>query len=71
MGEVFDFREECVTLERKNAQELNERIRKDEVDCEKAEKRKVSRPTRNTYEMYKNELFNRVWEEERVPRKWN
>ena len=49
--------------------------------CEKQKNGKAVGPDEIPYEMYKNgggvlidrmtELFNRVWEEERVPREWN
>ena len=83
VGEVSEVREGCVTLERKNADELNERISREEVEkCVKRQKNgKAAGPDGLPYEMYKNggevvidrmtELFNQVWEEERVPRMWN
>ncbi|XP_063857805.1 uncharacterized protein LOC135099405 isoform X1 [Scylla paramamosain] len=83
VGEMFSVREECVTLERKNADELDERISRDEVErCVRRQKNgKAAGPDDIPYEFYKNggevvidrmtELFNRVWDEERVPRKWN
>ena len=83
VGEVFDVRAECVTLERKDANELNERISKQEVEkCVKKQKNgKAAGPDDIPYEFYKNggeivvekmnKLFNQVWMEERVPRKWN
>ena len=83
VDEVFDIREGCVTLERKNADELNERISREEVErCVKRQKNgKAAGLDEIPYEMYKNggevlidrmtDLFNQVWEEERVPRMWN
>ena len=85
VGEVLgaSARKECVTLERKNAVGLNERISREEVEkCVKRQKNgKSASPGGIPYEMYKNggevvidritELFNQVWEEERVPRMWN
>ena len=80
---MYEVRPECVTLERRDANELNERIDRDEVvRCVKRQKNdKAAGLDDIPYEFYKNggevmidrmtELFNRVWEEERVPRKWN
>ena len=83
VGEVFDVREGCVTMERKDADELNERISREEVEkCVKRQKNgKAAGPDGIPYEFYKHggevvidsmtKLFNRVWEGERVPKKWN
>ena len=83
VGEVFDARGECLTLERKDAGELDEWISIDEVKkCVKRQKNgKAAGPDEIPYEMYKNggatvsermtEVFNRVWREEKVPEKWN
>ena len=75
VGEVLgaSAREECVTLERKNADELNERIRREEVDkCVKRQKNEKAADPDGIpyYEMHKNggevvidgmtELFNQV-----------
>ena len=72
VGEVFDVREGCVTLERKNADELDVRISREEVEkCVKRQKNgKAAGPDEIPYEMYKNggevmidrmtELFNQV-----------
>ncbi|MPC47097.1 hypothetical protein E2C01_040832 [Portunus trituberculatus] len=56
VGEVFGVREGCVTLERKNAGELNEKISKEEVErCVKRQKNgKAAGPDGIPYEMYKN-----------------
>ena len=56
VGGVFDAREGCVTLERKNANELNERISREEVErCVKRQKNgKAAGPYEIPYEMYKN-----------------
>ena len=73
VGEVFDVDE---GLERKDADELNERISREEVEkCVKKQKNgKAAGPDEIPYELYKNggevvidrmtELFNQVWEEE-------
>ena len=83
VGEELNVRVDCVTLERKDANELNEEISRDEVvRCVRRQKNgKAAGPDDIPYEFYKNggevaidrmtELFNRVWEEEKVPRKWN
>ena len=83
MSETFEVREECVTLERKEAGELNERISREEVKTcvEKQRNCKAAGMDEIPYEFYKNggnvmidrmtELFNRVWEDERVPNEWN
>ncbi|KAK4328209.1 hypothetical protein Pmani_001329 [Petrolisthes manimaculis] len=83
VGEVTDIRGENVTLEWKDAEELNVRISREEVErYVKREKNcKAAGPDDIPYEMYKNggefmiekmtELFNKVWEEERVPKRWN
>ena len=72
-----------MTLERKDADELNRRISREEVEvCLKKQKNyKAAGLDEIPYELYKNggdvvvdgmtELFNRVWEDERVPREWN
>ena len=53
VGEVFVVKEECVTLERKNADELNERISREEVErCVKRQKNgKAAGPDGIPYEM--------------------
>ena len=83
VGEVLDVREGCVSMERKDASELNVRISREEVErCVRGQKNgKAAGLDDIPYEMYKNggesmidrmtDLFNRVWEEERVPRVWN
>ena len=83
VGEVFHARGECLTLERKDAGELDEWISIDEVKkCIKRQKNgKAAGPDEIPYEMYKNggetviermtDVFNRVWREEKVPKKWN
>ena len=77
------IREECLTLEWTDANELNERIRREEVEeCVKRQKNNKSPGMDDIpYEMYKNggevmideitKLFNCVWQEERVPKEWN
>ena len=71
------------TLERKDANEFNERISWEEVvKCMKRKKNsKAAGPDDILYEFYKNGgevmidrmtgLFNEVWEEKRMPRKWD
>ncbi|MPC70509.1 hypothetical protein E2C01_064759 [Portunus trituberculatus] len=56
VGEVLGVRDGCVTLQRKNADELNERISKEEVErCVKRQKNgKAAGPVGIPYEMYKN-----------------
>ena len=83
VGEVFGVREGCVILERKDADEMNKRISREEVEkCVRGQKNgKAAEPDEIPYEMCQNggevvtdrmtELFNQVWEEERVPRMWN
>ena len=83
VGEVFDARDECLTLERRDTGDLDEWISTDEVKkCVKRQKNgKAVGPDEIPYEMYKNggeaviermtEVFNRVWREEKVPKKWN
>ena len=83
VGEVFDARSECLTLDRKDAAALDEWISIDEVKkCVKRQKNgKAAGPDEIPYEMYKNggetviermtDVFNRVWREEKVPKKWN
>ena len=78
VGEVLDVRLGCVSLERKDAM-----ISREEVErCVKRQKNgKAAGLDDLPYELYKNggevmidrltELFNCVWEKERVPRKWN
>ena len=77
------MREGCLTLERKDMNEINERISREQVEkCVKTQKNgKAAGPDDIPYEFYRNagevmidrmtELFNDVWEEERMPRKWN
>ena len=72
-----------MSLERINANDLNERISKEEVDkCVRKQKNgKATGPDDIPYELYKNggevvidwmtDLFNRMWEEEQVPSDWN
>ena len=75
-GEVFGVREECVTLERKNTDKLNERNSRNEMEkCVRRQKNgEVAGPDGIPYEMYENGgevVFDRmteVWEEEKVPR---
>ena len=83
VGEIFDARGECVSLERMNGDELNEWIRIDEVKkcVERQSNGKAAGLDEIPYEMYKNggevgiermtDLYNRVWRDERVPKKWN
>ncbi|MPC31567.1 hypothetical protein E2C01_024861 [Portunus trituberculatus] len=76
VGEMFGVREGYVRLERKNADELNERISKEVVKrCVKRQKNgKAAEPDGILYEMYKNDgevAIDQVWEEEKVPRMWN
>ncbi len=70
-------------MERRDANELNVKISGEEVErCVKGQKNgKAAGLDDIPYELYKNggervidrmtDLFNRVWEEERVPRDWN
>ena len=79
----MEVRKGCLTLEKKDANELSERISREKVvKCVKRQKNgKAAGPDDIPYEFYKNggevmidritELFNQVWEEERVLRKWN
>ena len=81
IGEEYEVREDCVTLERKDADALNERISREEVErCVKRLKNgKAAGMDDIPYEFFKNggeavidwmtDLFNRVWEEERECRK--
>ena len=74
VDEVLEVREECLTLERKDTNELNGRISREEIEkCVKRQKnRKAAGPDDILYEFYKNggevmidrmtELFNEVWE---------
>lgn len=69
--------------EKKDASEVNVRISRKEVErCVKGEKNgKAAGPDDIPYELYKNggesvidrmsDLFNWLWEEERVPSDWN
>ena len=54
VGEVFEVRDSCVTLERKDAAELDERIRREEVDkCVKRQKNgKAAGPDEIPYEFF-------------------
>ena len=75
-GEVLHMKQVCVTVERKNADELNERISREELEkCVKGQKNgKAAEPDGIPYEMYKNggevvidrmtEELNHEWEEE-------
>ncbi|MPC63715.1 hypothetical protein E2C01_057817 [Portunus trituberculatus] len=69
--EVLDVREKCAILERKNVNELNERISREQVEkCVTRQKNgKVALPDEIPYEVYKNrkvvigrmtEVFNHV-----------
>ena len=70
VNEVLNIREDCLTLESKDANELNERISREEVErCVKKQKNgKAAGPDDIPYELYKNggdvmidrmtELFN-------------
>ena len=81
VGEVLDVREGCVTLERKNAEAMNERISREEMgECVTREKDgKAAGPGEMPY-IYKNrgegvidrmtKVSNQVWEK-RVQRVWN
>ena len=83
VGQVYDVRENCITLESTESNELNEIISKEEVAlCLKKQKNgKSPGPDDIPYELYKNggalivdgmtALFNCVWEEEKVPKEWN
>ena len=77
------MKEGCFTLERKDANELNERISREEIEesVKRQNNGRATGPDDIPFEFYKNggemvidrmtELFNRAWEEERVPRKRN
>ena len=79
VGEVSGVSEVGITLERMDAEEIDERISREEVEaCLKRQKNnKAAGLDEIPYEMYKNggmivlekmtELFNEVWESERVP----
>ena len=56
VGEVFEVREGALTLERKDANELNERISREEVEkCVKRQRNgKAAGPDDIPYEFYKN-----------------
>ena len=83
VDEVQISKVDAVTLERKDSEELNEKISKKEVEeCVRKQKNaKAAGPDEVPYEFLKfggdmviekmTELYNCVWEEERVPRKWN
>ena len=70
-------------MKRKDANELNERISREEVDkCVKKQKNGNAAGLHDIpYELYKDggevvidwmtDLFDRMWEEERVPSDWN
>ncbi|MPC58692.1 hypothetical protein E2C01_052699 [Portunus trituberculatus] len=55
-GEVLDVREGYVTMERKDADEMNERISREEMEkCVRGQKNeKAARPDETPYEIYKN-----------------
>ena len=67
VGEILEVREGCLTLERKDANELNGRISREEGEkCVKRQKNgKAAGPDNIPYEFYKNDsemVINRMTE---------
>ncbi|MPC63693.1 hypothetical protein E2C01_057795 [Portunus trituberculatus] len=54
VDEVFGVREGCVTLERKDADEMNERISREEKCVRRQKNGKAAGPDERPYEMYRN-----------------